>query len=142
MYFRFSIAVGALYVRNHFKVETREAVADLVEHIQNVFIDVIQAVSWMDRETRERAIDKARALKVHVGYQNELEEWLLSQEDEYKELEIEPNDLLANILRMGIYDNDYLFSLLHEPIYRNESNTLLNPAEVLAQYVFTENAIR
>lgn len=142
MYFRFAIPLGALYIRNYFKEETREAATDLVKHIQNVFIDVIQAVSWMDKETRERAIEKANALKVHVGYQNDLEDWLLSLEDAYNELDIEPNDFLANILRIEIFENDYLFSILHEPVNANETDILLNPADVNAHYVFTENAIR
>lgn len=141
MYFRFAIPLGVLYVRNYFKEETREAATDLVKNIQNVFIDMIQAVSWMDKETRERAIEKAKALKIHVGYQNELEDWLLSLEEQYNELDIEPNKFLSNILRIEVFETDYLFSLLREPIYINESDVLLNPADVNAHYVFTENAI-
>lgn len=141
MYFRFAIPLGVLYVRNYFKEETKEAATDLVKNIQNVFIDMIQAVSWMDKETRERAIEKAKALKIHVGYQNELEDWLLSLEEQYNELDIEPNKFLSNILRIEVFETDYLFSLLREPIYINESDVLLNPADVNAHYVFTENAI-
>lgn len=140
-YFRFAIPLGALYIRNYFNEETREAATDLVNHIQNVFIDVIQAVSWMDKETRERAIEKAKALKVHVGYQNELEDWLESLEQAYNELDIQPNNFLANILHIEIFENYYRFSLLHEPIDTNETDILLNPVDVNAHYVFTENTI-
>lgn len=112
-----------------------------MKNIQNVFIDMIQAVSWMDKETRERAIEKAKALKIHVGYQNELEEWLSLLEEQYNELDIEPNQFLSNILRIEVFETDYLFSLLHEPIYIDESDVLLSPADVNAHYVFTENAI-
>lgn len=122
--------------------ETREAATDLVKHIQNVFIGVIQAVSWMDKETRDRAIEKAKALKVHVGYQNELDDWLSSLEAAYNELDIEPNNFLANILRIEIFENYFRFSLLHEPIDTNETDILLNPTDVNAHYVFTENTIR
>lgn len=103
---------------------------------------MIQAVSWMDERTRERAIEKARALKIYVGYQNELEDWLLSLENDYAELEIEANDFLTNILHIKAFERDYLFSVLREPINPNESDILLNPANVNAHYAFTENAIR
>ena len=131
-----------MYVRNYFKEETREAATDLVKNIQNVFVDMIKVVSWMDEETRTRAIKKAQALEIYIGYQNELEDWLLSLEDEYSELEIEPNDFLSNILRIEVFETDYLFKLLHEPIITNESDILLNPVNVNAHYAFTENAIR
>lgn len=103
---------------------------------------MIQAVSWMDEKTRERAIKKARALKIYVGYQNDLENWLLSLEYDYSELEIEPNDFLSNILRIKVFETDYLFNSLQESINRNESDVLLNPVNVNAHYAFTENAIR
>lgn len=103
---------------------------------------MIQAVSWMDKETRERAIEKARALEMHIGYQNELEDWLLALEYEYSELNIEPNNFLANILRIEIFENDYLFSLLPEPVNTDETDILLYPADVNAHYIFTENAMR
>lgn len=142
MYFRFPIPLGALYVRNHFKAKTREAATDLVENIQNVFIDMIQAVSWMDEETRKRAIEKAKALNIHVGYQNGLEDWLASLEDEYNQFDIAPNKFLTNMLRIELYETDYLFGLLREPVYTNDSDILLNPTDVNAHNVFTENAIR
>lgn len=140
-YFRFAIPLGALYVRNYFQEETREAATNLVKSIQNVFIEMIEAASWMDTKTREQAIKKAKALKIHIGYQNELEDWLLSLDTEYNDLEIKPNDFLSNILRMEMFEIDYLFNTLHEPIHKNESDTLLNPVNVNAHYTFTENAI-
>lgn len=103
---------------------------------------MIQAVSWMDEKTRVHAIEKARALKIYVGYQNELEDWLLSLENEYSDLEIDSNNFLLNILRIAVFDSDYSFNLLREPIEKNESDVLLNPANVNAHYAFTENAIR
>lgn len=95
----------------------------------------------MDEQTRQQAIEKARALKLYIGYQNDLEDWLLSLVDGYNELEINPNDFISNILRLKVFETDYLFSLLREPIFKNESNTLLNPANVNAHYAFTNNAI-
>lgn len=102
---------------------------------------MLQAVSWMDAKTRMDAIKKAQALKLFIGYQNELEEWLLSLDVELDDLEIEPNNFLSNILRMEVFQTDYLFSTLHHLVHSTESNTLLNPTAVNAYNMFTENAI-
>lgn len=141
MYSRFAITLGVLYIQNYFKEETREAATGLVKNIQNVFIDMIKAVSWMDVVTRERAINKAKALKLYIGYQNELNDWLLALEDEYSKLQIDPKQFLSNILRLKVFETDYLFSFLREPIDKNETDILLSPSDVNAHYAFTENAI-
>lgn len=114
---------------------------NLVENIRAAFINILQSVSWMDDRTRERAIKKAQSLRSNVGYQTLLDDWLLSLESEYSDLEMETDNFLGNILRLEVFDNDYLFNLLRVPVDTDESDILMNPADVNAHYAFTENTI-
>lgn len=96
----------------------------------------------MDGKTREKAIRKAKALRTHVGYQSNLKEWLKLLEQDYKNLEMQPDDYLSNTLRLEALNREYLFEILREPIDKNESDFVMNPVDVDALYAFTENAIR
>lgn len=75
--YRVAIPLGVLYVRNYFKEETRDAAIDLVTNIQNMFIDMLQAVSWMDNETRKRAMEKVHALELHIAKQFSIKHFTL-----------------------------------------------------------------
>lgn len=133
--------MGVLYVRRYFDEKTRQEAINLVENIRKAFINMLKSVSWMDDRTRERAIKKAQSLRSNVGYQSLLDDWLLSLEGEYSNLEMDADNFLGNILRLEVFDNDYLFNLLRIPIDTNETDILMNPADVNAHYAFTENTI-
>lgn len=133
--------MGIQYVRKYFSEKSKEAATDLVKDVRNAFIDILRAVSWMDEKTREKAIEKAESLRADIGYQNDLENWLLSLEEEYKNLEMESDNFFLNTLRLEVFDTDYIFNLLREPVYKSDTDILMNPADVNAHYAFTENAI-
>ena len=65
-------AVGAMYVREHFKDAARQAVNEMVKDIQSVFNDIIDELDWMDDGTRKRAKEKAASMTSHIAYPDEL----------------------------------------------------------------------
>lgn len=45
-------AVGALYVRRHFKEEARETAVEMVKDIRKSFLEILEEIDWMDRTTK------------------------------------------------------------------------------------------
>lgn len=66
------IALSSLYVRNHFKGQSKEKALEMVDYIHREFLDILENVQWMDSKTRTRAKAKAKAIRPYIGYPNEL----------------------------------------------------------------------
>lgn len=132
--------MGALYVRKYFSEEARRAAFDLVEDVRGAFIDILNEVAWMDENTRAEAIKKAKSLTTHVGWPNELAE-NDKLEEFYRDLEIEPDDLLLNTLRIEVFDLDNLFAKLRKPVNKTDWETHSTPSTVGAYYSSVENSI-
>lgn len=139
--FSLPISVGALYVRKYFTEESRQNAIDLVENIRDEFINILHEVSWMDEKTREEAIKKAKALTTHIGYPNELAD-NNNLEEYYRDLEIEPDNLLLNTLRLTVFQTDRVFNKLRKPVNKTDWETHSKPSVVNAYYSSIENSIR
>lgn len=115
---------------------------DMVNDIRNAFIDILQEVPWMDGQTstREAAVKKAKALTAHIGYPDELAE-NDKLEEFYRDLEIEPDNLLLNTLRIEVFDLDNLFAKLRKPVNKTDWETHSTPSSVGAYYSALENSI-
>lgn len=132
--------MGALYVRKYFSEEARQTAIELVNDIRNAFIDILREVSWMDENTRAEAIKKAKSLTAHIGYPDELAE-NDKLEEFYRDLDIEPDDLLLNTLRIEVFDLDNLFAKLRKPVNKTDWTTHSTPSTVGAYYSSLENSI-
>ena len=133
--------MGALYVRKYFGDEARQTAIEMVENIRDEFINILNDVDWMDEKTRQEAIKKAKVLTAHVGYPNELAD-NNKLEEYYQNLEIEPDNLLLNTLRLTVFNADHSFSKLREPVNKTDWETHSKPAVVNAYYSSLENSIR
>lgn len=133
--------MGALYVRKYFSDESRKAAIELVENIRDEFINILTEIDWMDEETRQEAIKKAKVLTPHIGYPNELAD-NNKLEEYYRNLEIEPDNLLLNTLRLNVFNTDHSFSKLRKPVNKTDWETHSKPAVVNAYYSALENSIR
>lgn len=142
MYFiiRLPISVGALYVRKYFSEESRQTAIEMVNDIRSAFIDILKEVSWMDEKTRTEAIRKAISLTAHIGYPDELAE-NDKLEEYYRDLEIEPDDLLLNTLRIEVFELDNFFAKLRKPVNKTDWETHSIPSIVGAYYSSLENSI-
>lgn len=60
--------MGALYVRKYFDEESKKAAVDLVNNVREEFINILHDVDWMDDETRNEAIEKAKGIICHIAY--------------------------------------------------------------------------
>ncbi|KAJ8983665.1 hypothetical protein NQ317_003452 [Molorchus minor] len=62
-----SIASGALYVRKYFNEDARQNAKGMVADIREEFQDILKKVEWMDEETKQNALDKAKSMATHIS---------------------------------------------------------------------------
>lgn len=55
-------------MRKYFHEDSKEVVSEIVSDIRNELVKNIKKVDWMDEDTRKIAIEKALAMKTHIGY--------------------------------------------------------------------------
>jgi predicted metalloendopeptidase len=93
-------AVGQIYLERYFPPEAGGRMNTMVENLRKAFGESIDALDWMQPETKAEAHKKLAALKVYVGY---ADQWR-----EYSRVDISADDLMGNMIRgtRETYDDD------------------------------------
>lgn len=52
----------------------------MIKHIRKAFYEILAETSWMDKETKAIALDKAKSMKELIGYSQEILNKSLIQE--------------------------------------------------------------
>src|SRR5579883_323258 len=92
-------AVGQIYVQKYFPASSKAEVEALVKNLLAAFGQGIDKLDWMSPETKQKAKEKLKTLRVSVGYP---EHWR-----DYASLEIKPDDALGNHLRAVKFEYEY-----------------------------------
>jgi predicted metalloendopeptidase len=116
--------VGQIYVARHFPYSAKAEAEALVDNLLAVYRDRIRTLDWMGEETRARALEKAQAFTVKIGYPDD---WR-----DYSALEVIEDDLFGNRARGAAFEWHYDVSRLDEPVDRNEWH--MSPQTVNAYY--------
>ena len=124
-------AVGQLYVAEHFKPESKQAMETLVENLLTAFGESIDDLSWMTDETKQRAQDKLSKITPKIGYPNK---WR-----DYSQLVVRADDLFGNVRRSNIVEHFRNVNKLGKPIDREEWG--MTPQTVNAYYNPSKNEI-
>jgi membrane metallo-endopeptidase-like protein 1 len=66
------VASGALYVRNVFKKEAKAVMTEMITYIREQFVETLKKIDWMDDTTKRHALEKAKAIHLHMAYPDEL----------------------------------------------------------------------
>ncbi|WP_026353764.1 M13 family metallopeptidase [Woodsholea maritima] len=140
-------AVGQIYVQRHFPESSKEQMDGLVQNLITAFEGRLENLSWMDDETRERALHKLSTFEPRIGYP---EIW-----DDYTGLEISADNYFANQMHIAQFQWDQQIEDLGGPVDRREwdwppqivnasYNPLMNqitfPAGILQAPFFDPNA--
>ena len=123
--------VGQIYVARHFPPSAKAEAEALVDNLLAVYRDRIQTLDWMGEETRAKALEKANAFTVKIGYPDE---WR-----DYSELEVDEGDLFGNRARGAAFEWNYEVLRLDEPVDRDE--WYMSPQTVNAYYSSSLNEI-
>lgn len=83
-------AIGRVYVDNYFDPGSKARMQEMVSNLKMAFKERIQNLTWMEPETKKKALTKLEVLDVQVGYPDE---WL-----NYSELEVKNDSYVMNVL--------------------------------------------
>ena len=84
-------AIGRVYVNEYFDPGSKSRMQEMVSNLKKAFGERIQNLTWMEPETKKKALRKLEVLDVQVGYPDE---WL-----NYSELEVKNDSYVMNVLR-------------------------------------------
>lgn len=117
-------AVGRIYVERHFPPAAKEAMDDLVANLVEAYRQSITALEWMGDETRARALQKLEKFTPKIGYPVK---WR-----DYSSLEIDPDDLVANVRATAEFEFNRELGKIGKPIDRDE--WFMTPQTINAYY--------
>ena len=123
--------LGKLYVERHFKPEAKARMEALVENLRRAFKEGIDGLEWMGPETKKQAQEKLARFRPKVGYPNK---WR-----DYSRVDIVRDDLVGNLTRAFIAENEYQLAKVGKPIDPEEWG--MTPQTVNAYYNPVRNEI-
>ena len=123
--------VAQIYVARHYPLQARAAMDELIHALIEAYRQSISTLSWMGEETKGRALEKLDAFKPMVGFP---ERWI-----DYSRIEVEPEDLVANVRRAAVFEWERDIAKLDEGPDPDEWH--MNPQTVNAYYSPLENVI-
>lgn len=135
------ISVGSLYVRKHFKEDSKQNAMEMVTNIRGVFDEILDTVDWMDAKTKQAAKKKLHSMSTHIGYPDEMLD-NNKLEEYYRGLDINPDKYFESFLNMSVFATDYSFNKLREPVNKTDWIRHAKPAIVNAFYSSIENSIQ
>lgn len=105
-------ALGHEYVARYFPPEAKQQITSLVGELKAAFQWRLEHNTWMDQETRQKALVKLDHFAIQVGYPKK---WR-----DYRSLNIEPGDVYGNAARGVAFEWNYQLSHLDHPVDRDE----------------------
>jgi putative endopeptidase len=124
-------ALGKPFVRKTFPVADRARARTMIEAVERSFDANLVGLSWMDAETRARALEKAAQIANKIGFPDR---WR-----DYGTLEIDRTSYLANLMRGEIFESRRQLDEIGRPVDRTE--WLITPPTVNAYYNRSLNEI-
>ncbi|RLV48047.1 peptidase M13 [Nocardioides mangrovicus] len=140
-------AVGREYVARHFPPRSKELMDSLVANLLEAYRRSISELDWMTQETKQRAFEKLDLFTPKIGYPVK---WR-----DYSPLQIDPGDLLGNVLASAAYETDRELAKIGAPVDRDEwfmlpqtvnayynpgTNEICFPAGILQKPFFSPDA--
>ncbi|KAF4104499.1 endothelin-converting enzyme-like 1 [Onychostoma macrolepis] len=131
----FGMALGALFVQQHFSSSSRAKVQELVEDIKHSLDQRLQELDWMDEETRDAARAKLQHMMVMTGYPD----FLLKPEliDEEYGFDVNEKTYFKNILNSIKYNIKLSIKKIHKEV--DKTTWLLPPQALNAYYLPNKN---
>ncbi len=117
-------ALGRLYVERYFPPEKKARIDALVGNLLAAYRESIGGLDWMGPRTKKEAQAKLAAFAPKIGYPAE---WR-----DYSKLEIDPADLVGNVMRAERFEYRRNLAKLGKPVDRQEWH--MRPQTVNAYY--------
>lgn len=134
----FGMAFGLLFVDETFEGESKKSAEEMIHDIRQVFLANLEKVDWMDEETKQKAIDKAEAMRQNIGYP----EYLTNKTalaKEFKGFDVKKDQYFKNIVQTYTYFNLKNYAQLGKPV--DKERWSMTPPTVNAYYSSIDNKI-
>ncbi len=89
-------AVGKIYIERHFSAVAKERMDQLVANLIEAYRQSIVELDWMTEATKQRALDKLRKFRPHIGFPSK---WR-----DYSTLQIDRHALVDNVMRAASFE--------------------------------------
>ncbi|KAM8853315.1 endothelin-converting enzyme-like 1 [Synchiropus picturatus] len=131
----FGMALGALFVQQHFSSQSKAKVQELVEDIKHSLDLRLQELDWMDEATKEAARAKLKYMMVMTGYPD----FLLKAEliDQEYGFDVNEKTYFKNILNSIKFNIKLSVKKIHEEV--DKTAWLLPPQALNAYYLPNKN---
>ncbi|CAO3703649.1 unnamed protein product [Rhizopus stolonifer] len=126
--------VGRYYVLERFGGQAKEKAKSFVDSIKRVFLNRLPELSWIDPQTRERAVEKIERLIEKIGYPDQSPDVMspISLLEYYGDLEFKKDDYFGNFVNSLQWAVRQDWS--HVGQVPEKKKWLMNPQEVNAYY--------
>uniref|UniRef100_A0A8C5NCS2 Endothelin converting enzyme-like 1 n=1 Tax=Gouania willdenowi TaxID=441366 RepID=A0A8C5NCS2_GOUWI len=131
----FGMALGALFVQQHFSSQSKAKVQELVEDIKHSLDLRLQELDWMDEATKDAARAKLKHMMVMTGYPD----FLLKPEliDQEYGFDVDEKTYFKNILNSIKFNIKLSVKKIHEEV--DKTAWLLPPQALNAYYLPNKN---
>ncbi|XP_054769167.2 neprilysin-like [Lytechinus pictus] len=133
-----SRALGALFVLEKFDVESKKTALTMIGHLRNTQYNILNTTDWMDDVTKQKALQKAYAIREQIGYEEKLLNFTYL-DGVYERINITVDKYFENAVQIMSEHARKLFAKLDEKVDRYEWSTV--PLVVNAYYQFSSNVI-
>lgn len=124
--------LGKMFVAKYFDEKSKIKATEMILFIKQELKERLENNTWMEKETKIRALDKLNKMNFKVGYPDK---WR-----DYTKLNVSSNNsFFVNILNCNKFDYYYELEYLYKPIDR--TNWFMNPHEINAYYSPSYNEI-
>src|SRR5208337_3410011 len=93
--------IGRIYVERYFDSGSKARMQEMASNLKKAFRERIKNLTWMEPETKKKALMKLNVMDVQVGYPDE---WL-----NYSELEVNNDSYVMNVLRASKFKFHHSF---------------------------------
>ncbi|XP_055336820.1 membrane metallo-endopeptidase-like 1 [Paramacrobiotus metropolitanus] len=132
------MALGAMFVREHFKEDSKEIAQLMIRELRLSFIELVDEVDWMEGVTKLKAKEKMNSMIDNIGYPD----WIQNStklDQEYDGIDFDPEKYFENVVTCLRYLTAREREELWKPVNRSTWST--TPAVVNAFYSRTKNQI-
>ena len=135
---KMGMAVGSLFVKNHFNHASKLVALEMIQGIREAFNELLEENHWMDDATRQVAKDKANSMNERIGYPDYIVN-ATALGIEYDHMKLSPENFLANMFTIMEMQARKNLGELRKPVDKDRWATA--PAIVNAFYSPNKNDI-
>jgi len=117
-------ALGEEFVRRTFSPELKRKTLHMTRQIEQAMEDDLIRLEWMSAATRQKALEKLRAIVNKIGYPDK---WR-----DYGPVEVRRDDFVGNVARANLFESRRRLAKIGKPLDRGEWS--MTPPTVNAYY--------